>query len=175
MLDAAFDVLQETVRLYPAAAIGAAFVICYGESLALVSLLLPLFSAMVALGALLANADLMSLLAAWAAASLGAIGGYWTSYALGFHYNDRVEALIKSARYRELFDKAESRFKKWGLLAVLIGRFFKPSRTAVALLAGMSQLPPLQFQAANVVSAVVWTAFMLFSGAILTSLRHLLL
>jgi membrane protein DedA with SNARE-associated domain len=46
-------------------------------------------------------------------------------------------------------------FKRWGMLAVIVGRFFRPLRAAVPIPAGLCGMPWLKFQIANVVSAVI--------------------
>jgi membrane protein DedA with SNARE-associated domain len=57
-------------------------------------------------------------------------------------------------------------FKKWGMLAVFVGRFFGPFRAVVPLIAGLNAMPWLNFQIANVASAAVWAAGILLPGFI---------
>ena len=54
--------------------------------------------------------------------------------------------------------------KRWGVLAIFIGRFFGPLRASVPLVAGIFRMPSLQFQIANFTSAFVWAAALLTLG-----------
>ena len=55
-------------------------------------------------------------------------------------------------------------FKRWGLLAVFVGRFFGPLRAIVPVVAGLYAMPRIRFQMANLGSAVVWAAGILSPG-----------
>jgi membrane protein DedA with SNARE-associated domain len=57
-------------------------------------------------------------------------------------------------------------FKRWGVLAVIVGRFFGPLRAAVPITAGLYGMPWLKFQIANVVSAIIWATGILAPGAV---------
>ena len=57
-------------------------------------------------------------------------------------------------------------FKRWGVLAVIVGRFFGPLRAAVPITAGLCGMPWLKFQIANVVSAIIWATGILAPGAV---------
>jgi membrane protein DedA with SNARE-associated domain len=52
----------------------------------------------------------------------------------------------------------------WGAFAIMIGRFFRPLRASVPLVAGIFAMPYRRFQAANFVSAFVWAAVLLILG-----------
>jgi membrane protein DedA with SNARE-associated domain len=54
--------------------------------------------------------------------------------------------------------------KRWGVLAIFIGRFFGPLRASVPLVAGIFQMPFLPFQLANFTSAFVWAGVLLTMG-----------
>ena len=54
--------------------------------------------------------------------------------------------------------------KRWGVLAIFIGRFFGPLRASVPLVAGIFRMPFLQFQIANFTSAFVWAGVLLTMG-----------
>jgi membrane protein DedA with SNARE-associated domain len=62
--------------------------------------------------------------------------------------------------------------KKWGALAIFIGRFFGPLRASVPLVAGIFEMPFWRFQVANFTSAFVWAAVLLLIGDLGTNLYY---
>src|SRR3954462_4271171 len=70
----------------------AAPIVCllaFGESLAFISLLVPAWGALVAIGALIGAADI-SFWPVWIAGAIGAALGDWLSYWFGFKYKEHV-------------------------------------------------------------------------------------
>ena len=61
-------------------------------------------------------------------------------------------------------------FKRYGVHSVFIGRFLGPLRAVVPLVAGMMHMPPLRFNTANVLSAVVWAPALVLFGDLFTSI-----
>jgi membrane protein DedA with SNARE-associated domain len=55
--------------------------------------------------------------------------------------------------------------KKWGALAIVIGRFFGPLRAAVPLVAGIFEMPFWRFQIANFSSAFLWAGVLIALGS----------
>jgi membrane protein DedA with SNARE-associated domain len=68
------------------------------------------------------------------------------------------------SRHPTLLPKGEAFVKRWGVLAIFIGRFFGPLRASVPLVAGIFQMPFLQFQVANFTSAFIWAGVLLTMG-----------
>ena|SRR6185437_10921323 len=64
------------------------FALAFGESLAFLSLLIPAWGALVAIGALISSSDI-SFWPIWIAASLGAAAGDWLSYWVASSLNIR--------------------------------------------------------------------------------------
>ena len=54
--------------------------------------------------------------------------------------------------------------KRWGVLAIFIGRFFGPLRASVPLVAGIFHMPYWRFQFANFTSAFLWAGVLLTIG-----------
>ena len=135
-LEAYAHQLVEFVRVHEAWAAPVVFALAFGESLAFISLLIPAWAALVAIGALIGSGEL-NFWPIWVAGALGAAFGDWLSYWIGF---------------------------KLGPLAIFIGRFFGPLRASVPLVAGIFRMPFLQFQIANFTSAFVWAAALLTLG-----------
>ena len=153
----------EFVRLYQVWAAPVVFVLCFVESLAFVSLLVPAWAALVGIGTLVGASDL-NFWPIWIAGSLGAALGDWLSYWIGLKLEMRVYHTWPLSRNPELIPKGENFIKKWGAYAIFIGRFSGPLRATVPLIAGIFAMPYWRFQVANFLSAFVWCAVLLTLG-----------
>ncbi len=145
------------------------FALAFGESLAFISLVVPAWSALIAIGALIAMSDL-PFWPVWLAASLGAALGDWLSYWVGFHFKDRIAGLWPLSRYPAMLPRAEKFVRDWGVPSIFIGRFFGPLRASVPLVAGIFEMPYWRFQIANFSSALVWAAVLLIFGDVMSKL-----
>ena len=143
------------------------FGLAFGESLAFISLLLPAWAALVAIGALVASNGL-SFWPVWIAASLGAAFGDWLSYWIGLKLEYSVQHVWPLSRHPDLIPRGEAFVKKWGILGIFIGRFFGPLRASVPLVAGIFEMPYWRFQLANFSSALVWAAVLLTLGDVIS-------
>ncbi len=139
------------------------FVLAFGESLAFLSLFIPAWGALVAIGAMVGMSEI-SFWPVWLAGALGAALGDWLSYWFGFTFKDRIAHLWPLSRYPEMLPRAEAFVRKWGVPGIFIGRFSGPLRASVPLVAGIFEMPYLQFQLANFSSALVWSAVLLLFG-----------
>lgn len=160
------DVVRSTIAFvhdHRAWGVPIVFALAFCESFAFVSLLVPATGILLGIGGLIAATELR-FWPMWLAAALGAVAGDWLAYWLAFHFKDRVLQMWPLAGRPELVARSEAFFKKWGMLAVFVGRFFGPLRAVVPLVAGLNAMPWLKFQIANVASAVVWAAGILLPG-----------
>jgi len=149
------------------------FALAFGESLAFISLLIPAWGALVAIGALIGPSSI-NFWPVWIAASLGAACGDWLSYWIGLKLEHSVAHMWPLSRHPDLIPRGEVFMKKWGIPGIFIGRFFGPLRAAVPLVAGIFEMPFWRFQFANFTSAFVWAAVLLTLGdGISTGLRWL--
>jgi membrane protein DedA with SNARE-associated domain len=139
------------------------FVLAFGESLALVSLLLPATAILFGMSGLL-GASGIGFWPCWLAAVAGAFLGDWVSYWLGFHFKDRIAGMWPLRRTPGLLLRGEQFFARWGVAGVFFGRFFGPLRSVVPLAAGSCAMPMGWFQAANIGSALVWATGILAPG-----------
>ena len=165
--DAAASLLAFS-KAHPESAALIAFVMSFGESFAGISFLVPGTTVLIGLGAVL-RATGMSLLGfwlVWLAAAVGAILGDWISYWIGHRYKEHVLSVWPISNYRQQMDKALAFFSRWGVWGIFIGRFMGPFRATVPLVAGISQMRFWPFQIANVTSALLWSASLLFLGAV---------
>jgi membrane protein DedA with SNARE-associated domain len=63
-----------------------------------------------------------------------------------------------------LLEQGRVFFKRWGVWAIVIGRFSGPLRASVPIVAGSIEMPWLRFQLANWSSAFLWAAALLSPG-----------
>jgi membrane protein DedA with SNARE-associated domain len=146
-------------------AIPVVFLLAFAESLAVISLLVPAWGALVAFGALIAIGAL-DYVPIWISASVGAALGDWVSYWFGVKYKYGIANMYPLSKYPDLIPKGEAFFKKWGVWAIVLGRFTGPLRASVPLIAGITAMPKLIFQAANWSSAFLWAGLLLSPGVI---------
>jgi membrane protein DedA with SNARE-associated domain len=152
------------VRAHQVWAAPISFALAFGESLAFISLLVPATVALVGIGALI-GASHIPFIPIWIGAALGAALGDWLSYWIGFHYKGSIAHVWPLSRYPNMLPRGEAFLKRWGVLAVFIGRFFGPVRASIPLVAGIFAMPIWQFQFANFTSAFLWAAVLLAPGA----------
>jgi membrane protein DedA with SNARE-associated domain len=141
------------------------FVLAFGESLAFISLLVPATVMLIGIGGLVPLSDL-SFVQIWLGAALGAAAGDWVSYWIGRHFKDGIGRLWPLSRYPDMLPRAHRFFERWGVLGVFGGRFLGPLRATIPLVAGISDMPQLLFQLANVTSAALWAFVLLAPGAL---------
>lgn len=159
----------EFVRVHEAWAAPLAFALAFGESLVFLSLLTPAWAALIAIGSLIraGNLDFWPI---WVAASIGAAIGDWVSYWLGLKVGRPVASVWPLSRRPELLLATEAFVRRWGVAAIIVGRFFGPLRASVPLVAGVFRMPYWRFQIANVSSAFLWAGVLLFFGDALSLL-----
>jgi membrane protein DedA with SNARE-associated domain len=143
------------------------FALAFGESLAFISLLIPAWAALVAMGALIKSGGL-NFWPLWIAGALGAAMGDWLSYWIGLKLEYSVAHMWPLSRHPELIPRGEAFVKKWGIPGIFIGRFFGPLRASVPLVAGIFEMPYWRFQLANFSSAFVWAAVLLTLGDVIS-------
>lgn len=141
------------------------FLLAFGESLAVLSLLLPATAMLLGAGALI-GAGLLPFWPTWITVTIGAILGDSVSYWLGKYYHQQVISSWPLKNHQKLIYRAEQFFHRYGVMGVFIGRFFGPLRAFVPLVAGTMQMPSIKFNLANVTSALVWAFGMLLPGTL---------
>jgi membrane protein DedA with SNARE-associated domain len=134
-----------------------------GESLAVVSLFVPATVLLFGIGALIQTTGL-PFWPIWLGAAIGAALGDWISYEVGRYFEDRAHGVWPLNRYQALVRKGEEFCRRWGVWAIVIGRFFGPARAFVPLVAGIFEMPRGPFQLANFGSAFVWAYLLLTVG-----------
>ncbi len=143
------------------------FALAFGESLAFISLLIPAWGALVAIGALIAAGGI-NFWPVWVAGALGAAFGDWLSFWIGQKLEHRVAHIWPLSSNPQLLPRGEAFMKRWGAAGIFIGRFFGPLRAVVPLIAGIFEMPFWRFQLANFTSAFVWAAVLLTIGDVIS-------
>jgi len=147
--------------------------LAFGESLAFISLLLPAWAMLVAIGVLVGQSGI-NFWPIWAAGAIGAALGDWLSYWIGIKLGPAVAHLWPLSRNPGLLPRGERFVTRWGALGIFIGRFSGPLRAAVPLVAGIFAMPYWRFQVANFVSAFVWVAVLLTLGDVAAAIFKLI-
>jgi len=95
------------------------------------------------------------------AAILGNTSNYWIGRKLG-------QAIIDSGRVKSLtparIEKTQSFFDRYGLLAIVLTRFFPIIRTFAPFLAGVGNMRFVRFTIFNVVGGVLWVTIFTLLG-----------
>jgi len=144
------------------------FALAFGESLAVISLFVPAWGALVAIGALI-GPEGIAFWPMWLAGSLGAAAGDWVSYQIGVRYRHAVVRIWPISRFPGFVAMGERFLARWGVAGILIARFSGPLRAAVPLAAGIFAMPAGRFQPVNVISAFIWCAALLLAGDLLST------
>jgi membrane-associated protein len=101
------------------------------------------------------------LISLWIAAILGNTSNYWIGRKVG-------GAIIKSGKVKALtperLDKTQAMFDKYGLLAVVLTRFFPIIRTFAPFLAGVGRMHFGRFTVLNAIGGVLWVTIFTLLG-----------
>jgi membrane protein DedA with SNARE-associated domain len=151
------------VKVHQAWAPLIAGVLAFGESFAIISLIIPATVALIGVGALI-GASNIPFIPVWIGASIGAALGDWISYWIGLKLENAVHHIWPLSRYPQMIARGEVFFKRFGTWSIFLGRFFGPVRAVIPLVAGMFEMPFVPFQIANWVSAFVWAFALLAPG-----------
>ena len=160
--------LADFVRDHSAWAAPIVLLLAFGESLAFISLLIPAWGALVAIGALI-GASGISFWPVWIGGGIGAALGDWLSYWFGFKYKEHVAQIWPLSRYPEILPRGEAFVKKWGVPSIFIGRFFGPLRASVPLAAGIFEMPYWSFR--SPISSLRWCGRQPFCCSATSSVR----
>jgi membrane protein DedA with SNARE-associated domain len=94
----------------------------------------------------------------------GAALGDAVSYALGRSLGPAALRARAFRKHRRVIARTRLFSRRYGVSAIFIGRFFGPLRAFVPVMAGMLGMKAIQFQAANLASALIWVMALLAPG-----------
>jgi membrane protein DedA with SNARE-associated domain len=135
----------------------------FGESLAIVGLVIPATALMIAVGSMigLGVIDPIPVLA-WSI--LGAILGDWVSFNIGRRIGPSCYHRWPLKNHKPSIARARLFFRKYGLISIMLGRFLGPIRATIPLVAGVIGMKRATFQIANIVSAILWVPLVFAPG-----------
>lgn len=137
--------------------------LAFGESLAVVGLLIPATAMMIAVGGLIGAGVVDPFpIIAWAVA--GAVVGDWISYSIGRRIGPAAYRRWPLNRHRPMVARARLFFRRYGFLSIFAGRFLGPIRATIPLVAGVMEMDRRRFQLANITSALLWVPVMFAPG-----------
>jgi membrane protein DedA with SNARE-associated domain len=133
------------------------------ESLVVVGAFVPATALMVLAGGLIATGAIDGVpVVLWCVA--GAIIGDAISFALGRRMGPAALRGAAFKKHRRQVARTRLFVRRYGMVAIFIGRFFGPLRAFVPVVAGMFRMRKRAFQTANAVSAVFWVLLILSPG-----------
>lgn len=137
--------------------------LAFGESIAVLSLVVPATVLLVGVGALVETGGL-AFWPVWAGAAIGAIAGDLLSFEFGRYFQDSAKHVWPLNRQPKVVARGEAYTRRYGAGAVFVGRFFGPIRAVVPLIAGIFLMPRPVFLSVTVASALVWAFLLLTAG-----------
>lgn len=138
--------------------------IAFGESTAVLGTIIPATPILFLMGTLVGDHRLNALpVLFWAI--LGAIGGYWLSWAVGRRIGHRLYQVRALKPHRRGIAQARLFFRNQGGPALIFGRFLLgPFQAMLPLVAGTAQMSPRRFHLWNLASSVTWVFVCLAPG-----------
>ncbi len=120
-------------------------------------------------GGLLAATGHMNLVAAIVAGALANLVGSLIAYGVSARWGEPV--LLGPGRYIGIhphhLELADGWFKRWGLVAVLVGRVLPVVRTYISFPAGLARVQLVRFSVLTFVGALPWCAALALVGYVL--------
>ena len=144
------------------------FLVCIGEAVFIVGLLVPSLPILLLTGGLIA-AGKLPFWPIYFAAVFGAVIGDAVSYWIGHLFKDRIKTIWPFKNYLPLIAQGEEYFHKHGALAIFVGRFITGVKAVIPGIAGMLGMPWGRFSLINVISAFVWAAAHILPGMLLSA------
>jgi len=141
--------------------------LAFAETATLIGFFLPGELAVIAAGALAGRGSYSPALAfvvCWACAFAGDVVGY----TIGRRYG-RTAILLQGRRLGvtvERLERVESYVNRYGILAVLIGRFTGFVRPLMPLVMGSARMTPARFVAIDIVATAIWAAVFVGVGVL---------
>src|ERR1700736_191431 len=161
-----FAEIVNFVGAHPHYALTAVFLLALSEAIPVIGTVVPGSTLIVGISALATGADVNPWLLLFAA-TVGAIAGDGLSFWLGQRYHREILLGWPLNRYPQFIDRSEEFINRYGIASVFLARFTAVVRAFVPLVAGILKMSPLQFYAANILSALAWAPAHVFPGVLL--------
>ena len=143
------------------------FLVCVGEAVFILGLLVPSLPILLLVGGLITTQDL-NFWPIFLAATAGGIVGDAISYWIGYFLKDRIKTTWPFKNYLPLIARGEIFFQRHGGKAIFIGRFITGLKAVVPGIAGMLGMKWGYFTFINTISAFIWAASHILPGMFLT-------
>jgi len=116
-------------------------------------------------GAYLIGIGKLDLLTVYVLVTLGSMGGFLVLFFVGKHYG-REFFLKKNYRLfsRKMILKTEKWFQRYGVRLIAANRFLSGARSAISLIAGISNMKVFATTLAALFSSMIWNAILISSG-----------
>ena len=162
-MDAWLTWISDLIQTHSMWAIPIVGIIAFGESLAIVGLVIPATAILLLMGGLI-GAGVLDPWSVVIATIVGAVLGDAVSYYVGRYFGPTIVHRWPLNKHRRSVARARLFFRRFGVVSVFLGRFFGPVRSTIPLVAGIVAMGHTRFQIANVASALVWAPLMLAPG-----------
>ena len=144
----------------------AIFLLALSEAIPVVGTVVPGSTLIIGISALATSANANPWLLV-IAATAGAIIGDGLSFWLGQRYHREILNSWPLNKYPHLIARSEIFVTQYGAVSVVLARFAPVVRAFVPLVSGILRMSPLQFYAANILSALAWAPAHIFPGVLL--------
>ena len=144
----------------------ATFVIAFLEALPIIGTIITGSVTMTIIGIMVGTGILNGYLI-FALACIGAYAGDWVGFSFGYYFQDRISNMWPFKNHPKWLQSGQDFFDKHGMKSVIIGRFFGPIRSTVPMVAGILNMPWIQFFFAAIPAAIIWATFYMGPGIIL--------
>ena len=166
LLDTTMNSLEHIIRSNPHYGLIATFIISFIESLAIIGSVVPGSVTMSIIGSMI-GAALLPLLPTLTMAFVGSYTGDIISFFIGKKCEPWVKSLQWIKNHKKWVYKAEFFIEKYGIISIIVGRFFGPMRSMVPMIAGALKMHNIKFMLAAIPSAALWSIVYLIPGIII--------
>ena len=139
------------------------FILGFAEGVPVVSLFVPSSALFVAIGSM-QGAFGGSFISLWLSATVGAILGDLVTYGIGRYFKDNAQRIWPLSRRPELLIKGRNIIDRWGVLAIVGGKFLGFMRPFLPIAAGVMEMRFAIFCFASVLSSLAWSGVFLAPG-----------
>ncbi len=153
----------DMARAHAGMAAPIAFLLGLGESIPVISLLVPSTVLFLAIGAVwsAAGGEFMTM---WLAGSGGAFAGDVAAYAIGHRCRDHIAGIWPFHSRPHWYERTRAFCHRWGAPGVVGSKFTAGVRPLVPVMAGAMHMPLAAFLAASALSCLVWAGVFLAPG-----------
>lgn len=134
----------------------AIFLLIYIETAIIVAFFIPGDTVLFTIGLIIGSSGKFNIGLACALVSLAAFLGDQSAYFFGKKFGIKFIANQKIESLDRMYSKSERFFQKYGVITILLSRFYPWMRTLVPFAAGVTGMRYRTFFAANLGSAIVW-------------------